>query len=242
VLVASVTPQSVTFDPEEADGFELGIKSILLDNRLRANATIYSYDFKDLQVSAFDNATTSFRITNAASSESTGIEFDFEYLLTERFTLRGQAGYNDGEYNDFTTAPCFAGQTPAQGCNPATGTQNLSGTRLGFAPEWSGSLGFEYRQPIGTDLAFQISYDAIYTDEYVTGGHPLASQDAFWKHNARAGVMSVDDTWSVMFIGRNLSEEWQNGGCADKPGGAPGDIFCQVARARQLILQASYRM
>ena len=38
------------FDPETAAGFEIGIKSTLLDNQLRLNASIYSFEIEDLQL------------------------------------------------------------------------------------------------------------------------------------------------------------------------------------------------
>jgi len=44
-------------------------------------------------------------------------------------------------------------------------------------------------------------------------------------------------------VGRNLTNEYYQGGQADKPGGTNGmDLFGGVVRARQVILQATYRL
>ena len=127
----------------------------------------------------------------------------------------------------------------AQGC--VDGIQDAAGDSLVFAPKVSGSLGVDARFPINDLMGFAISYDAVYSDDYRVGGRPEAVQEDFWRHNARAGLYSGDGTWEVMLIGRNLSDEKWIAGCADKPGGGAGDIFCQAIRARQVMLQGTYR-
>lgn len=241
VVTFGRTGDELTFDAEESEGFEVGVKSVLADGRLLLNANAYVYEFTDQQVSAFDNATTSFNINNAASSESYGIEAESQYVLNDRVTLRGQFGWNIAEFDEFPNAQCFAGQTEAEGC--VGGVQDIAGDPLVFAPELSGSLGVDLRIPMGSAVAFQASYDAVYTDDYRVGVDPsFVTQDSFWRHNARAGVVAQDGSWDVMFVGRNLTDENWIAGCADKPGGASGDVFCQAIRARQVQLQATYRL
>ncbi len=246
VITFGADGDSLTFDPETVDAWEAGIKTVLFDGSLRLNANAYFYQYDDQQVSAFDNATTSFTINNAAESESKGVEVEGEFFLLDNFIIRAQIGYNNAEYSDFPNAPCWAGQTPAQGCvtDPTTGAdvQDLEDQSLGFAPDLSGSIGFDFEQPINANWVFGASYDAIYMDQYKAGGRPETLQPSTWKHNARAGVFHADGTWDLVFIGRNLGDELTIGGCADKPGGAPGDIFCQTVRGRQLMLQATYRL
>ena len=36
---------------------------------------------------------------------------------------------------------------------------------------------------------------------------PNTKHDSYTKVNARIGIASVDDTWSVAFIGRNLTDK-----------------------------------
>jgi outer membrane receptor protein involved in Fe transport len=240
VLVFGKTGKDLTFDAELAEAYEVGIKSLLMDGKVRFNANAYHYEFTDQQVSAFDNKTTSFTINNAASSTSEGVEVDTEYLVTENLNLRAQWGYNNAEYDKYPNAACYAGQTPAQGC--VGGLQNLKGSTLGFAPHFSGSLGFDYERPINGQLRAGMSYDAIYSDRYVAGGYPTSEQKDFWRHNVRVGLFDAEGTWDVTLIGRNLANQRYIAGCADKPGGAAGDVFCQTVRARQVLLEATYRM
>ncbi len=244
VLSAAATGPGLTFEPESADGFEVGIKSTLLDGSLRVNATAYSYTFDDIQISVFDSATTSFSVDNAASAITRGIEIETTYLVNEYLILRAQFGYNKGEYEDFENAACSVPVDPL--CDPGTGTRDLSDEDLTRAPELQGSVGFDYQQPIGNSgWIFRGAAEAIYSDDYQTNtnNNPLAIQDSFWRINARIGVQSADGTWDFSFIGRNLDDELYQGGQADKPGGVDGrDLFGGVVRGRQLIFQATYSL
>ena len=243
VLSAASTGASLTFDPETADGGEIGIKSMLLEGSLRLNATLYAYTFDDIQISVFDSATTSFSVDNAASATTTGIEVEATYLVSDGLILRAQLGYNKGEYDDFPDAACSVPVDPA--CDPVTGLRDLSDEPLTRAPEWQGSIGFDYQRPISDGWLFRGAAEAIYSDDYQTNtnNNPLAVQDDFWRLNARVGLQSADGTWDFSLIGRNLDDELYQGGQADKPGGVDGrDLFGGVVRGRQVIFQASYSM
>jgi outer membrane receptor protein involved in Fe transport len=250
VISVQSTPESLTFQPETADGGEFGIKSTWLDGTLRVNATAYYYKFDDIQISVFNAALVSFSVDNAASATTTGFEVESTYLLTDNLTVRAQLGYNEGEYDKFKNASCYGGQTPAQGCNPVPGgtppfQQDLSDEDLTRAPEWQGSIGFDYQRQIFANWLFMGAAEAIFTDEFQTNtnNNPLSVQDSFWRYNARLGLQTMDGTWDISVIGRNLDDELYQGGQADRPGtdGGP-DLFGGVVRGRQILLQATYTM
>lgn len=242
VLSSSSTGESLTFDPEDAEGGEIGIKSTLLDGRLRLNVTAYFYQFDDLQISIFDAPTVSFSVANAADAETKGIELDAELWVASGFSLNAQLGFNQGEYNDFKNAPCIGGQTEAAGC--VDGVQDLSGEDLTRAPELTGAVGFSFERALSNDWSIQLASKAIYTDDYQTNtnNNPLSIQDSFWRINARVSVFSSDGKWNFSLIGRNLNNEWYQGAQADKPGGATSaDLFGNVVRARQISLRTTYQ-
>ncbi|MCY4343240.1 MAG: TonB-dependent receptor [Gammaproteobacteria bacterium] len=243
VLSSVSTGESLIFQPEEAEGGEIGVKSTLMDGQLRFNATAYYYRFDDIQISVFDSATTSFSVDNAASAETTGLEFEALYLASQELTLRAQLGYNQGEYRDFPDASCSATVDPA--CDQQTGLRDLSGEPLTRSPEWQGSLGFDYLRSVSANWQMVLAGEAIYSDSYQTNtnNNPQSIQDDFWRINARIGLQRTDGRWDLSLVGRNLTNEYYQGGQADKPGGTNGmDLFGGVVRARQVILQATYRL
>jgi len=234
-------PQDTVYGAESADGFEIGFKSRLADGRLSLNATAYRYNYNDLQVSAFDAPTVSFQIRNAASARIQGFEIESNFAATDALSLRAQAGYNHARYTDFPGAPCYGGQTAAQGC--VGGVQDLTGKALTLAPAWSGSVGFSYDTPIANGLMAGLSGDVIYTDGYITqlGQNPVSYQKSTLRLNISARLYADDDRWEVAFVGRNLTNERSISGSSDKPGGGGLDVAGTAVRARQIGLQATFR-
>lgn len=241
VISAGATSASVSYDPESSEGFEIGAKTMWFDGALRLNLTGYRYTFKNLQVSAFNAATTSFQIRNAASARTTGVEAEADWLVTEGFTLRGQIGYNRARYASFPQAPCYAGQGALQGC--IGGVQDLSGQPTVFAPDVTGSVGFTYDTPVFNGWSLGLSSDVTYSAAYYTlfTISPFAYQESYAKVNASIRLYSDDDRWEFAVIGRNLGNKRVLGGSADKPGGRAGDVYSYSPRTREITFQVTSR-
>lgn len=240
VVNAGTTLAQIEFDPEEAEGFEVGAKLELLAGTLRINATAYTYDYEDLQLNSFDTATSSFFTRNAAEAKLEGVEGEMLWLASDRLSLRGALAYNKSEYESFPNAQCYSGQTLAQGCTP-TG-QDLTGRRTTNAPEWSGLLGFTYTWPILNGLKLEFSGDGTFMDEYVTSQtqNPAGVQDSSARWNARISLSHEDESWGVALISRNLTDEKIIVSAQDRPGGI-GDLRGTLYRPREVLLQVSTR-
>jgi len=84
---------------DELENFEIGFKGSFLDRTLRLNATIYKTEITDLQISRFDPANVAFLvfIENAGDAEVEGLDFDFTWLIGDRWTLSGGMSFVDNE-------------------------------------------------------------------------------------------------------------------------------------------------
>ncbi len=84
---------------DDLENFEVGFKGTLLDRTLRFNATAYWSEITNLQMSRFDPANVAFLvfIENAGDAETNGLDMDFTWLATPRFTLNGGFSYVDNE-------------------------------------------------------------------------------------------------------------------------------------------------
>jgi iron complex outermembrane receptor protein len=253
VLTNTFGPENITFGEEDADGFEIGIKSLLFDGSVRLNVTAYDFEFSDLQVSQFRPETTTFVIGNAASASTQGIEFDASWLVNENLEVYTEFGLNDAQYDDYPNVACYAFQTVAQGCIPElddegepTGRsfQDLSGETLAAAPDVAGSIGFEATHTVFRDWMGLLSVEGLYTDDYSTAGNgePLAQQDSYWNLRARLGLTSPDNKLEFALIGRNLTDEIYDEGGA-KPGAiTPADRGGGGSRPRSYLFQFTYRI
>jgi iron complex outermembrane receptor protein len=107
------------YTEETIGSMEFGMKSTLMDGRMRLNAAVFSYDYDDVQVSVIksDDGGVSTDVVNAASFGTEGLELDLAFLVTDTMTVRAQYAYTDREYDDF---PDYQGLsiTPTQGLTP----------------------------------------------------------------------------------------------------------------------------
>ena len=84
---------------DELENFEIGMKGEFFDRTLRINATAYTSEIDDLQVSRFDPSNVAFLvfIENAGDAEVDGLDLDFTWLATDRITISGAASFVDNE-------------------------------------------------------------------------------------------------------------------------------------------------
>jgi len=231
------------FEDESVDHYEIGAKMELWDNRVRLNLSAFETSFDDLQVSAFETAT--FVVTNAGEATSSGVEADITVAATEDLTLYGALTWLDSEYDSYEDAACTIEQQIAGGLAPCR--QDLSGSPLQFAPDWSGNLGFNYNFAVTADTNLVFNADAFYSDEILVApdNDPVGVQDSYWKINARIAWEADDGQWMVAVLGKNLNDEttfnWLNDATLSGAGfGFERAYFGQVEIGRSYELQLRY--
>ncbi len=91
------------FQPEKALAFEAGIKTELLDHRLRANLAVFRTQYKDLQLQQFVTGTggVSSFIANAGKVDYSGAELELTARITDGLTLEGSLGYTDPDFKEY---------------------------------------------------------------------------------------------------------------------------------------------
>ncbi|HEX8058272.1 MAG TPA: TonB-dependent receptor [Novosphingobium sp.] len=230
----------LTFDPERARGFEAGIKTTLADNQLRLNLTAFTYKYLDLQVDFFNSPIFAFQ-TLTADAKTSGVEVEFEYAprSVAGLNLHGSLNYTDAHYTKFPNAPCYAGQTIAEGCTLIGGIftqQNLNGAPLSVAPKWTGNLGVAYEMPVGNGLKFGINVDGRYSDAYLASGfgNPLSRQDSYVTLDAGIRFGAEDDNWEIALVGKNLTNAFYVSGVVDGPSTGGGAGTTAGVKADQL--------
>ena len=94
------------FDEETIDMWELGVKSDLIPAVLRVNASIFTYEYDDQQVSQIvvdENLQTSSFIGNAGSSERWGAEVEAQWLPLDDLMISLSYAHMDGDFDDYAT-------------------------------------------------------------------------------------------------------------------------------------------
>lgn len=206
--------------------YEVGLKSILF-GRLLLNVTAYWETFKNFQVQSFADTDVpgvgTFLIQNAGSLRARGIEGNFSWRAGGGLTLSGGGAYNNATYRRFQGAPCFPGQTAAQGC--IAGAVDASGNRLVNAPRWTGTLAADYETPVGSTLRFVGHADGYARSRvnFQPNGDPNTVQRAYGVVNGSLGIGDIDKRWLVSVFCRNCGDKRFVTFIESNPGGSPGD-------------------
>ena len=194
-------------DEETVDAYELGVKSELLDRRVRLNVALFMNDYTDIQITQFEAGTggASSNIVNAGEGIYQGVEIDLLAILTEGLTVDFSYGYLDAEFDSY------------EGVNPVTNQiEDLSGiTTVPYAPENTAALGVQYDFPMTELGEFSARVDVTYKDDVVF--HPFQNQYSSAEDralvNARLSLRSIplssggDHRLDVSLWGKNLMDE-----------------------------------
>lgn len=245
-----------TYDQQLISGFEGGIKASLLDGALRTNLSAYTYNTTGLQVAVLVGLVQELR--NAGAVRTKGIEFDFSYRTPlPGLNIYGAASYEDGRYSDYQ-GTCYRGLAAPQ-CqtqvNRFTGVsgllQDLSGTQLVRAPDWTGNIGFDYLTRDLGGFKFGLLGNFTFSDSFFTDvvSSPGGRQPAYQLFDAGVRVLDAGDRFELALLGRNLGNRFYFTRAADNPfsGSAPGgtgtlrgDTVAVPSRGREVWLRATF--
>jgi iron complex outermembrane recepter protein len=181
------------FAPEYTTEYELGIKSSLLDRRLRLNLAGFIDDYTNIQRSVTIASSTSpvpiTRVSNAASATIKGLEGEVLLKIFPQLTLSASGGLTDAKYKRFV---------------------DTSGDRSGEkfnVPKWTTSLGAVLDVP--TEVGdVSVSADYHWQSKIVLAPEAIdlaaATQKGYGLLDLRAGVTLQKAGVEVALWGKNV--------------------------------------
>jgi iron complex outermembrane receptor protein len=193
-------PQATTpFNPETATNYEVGLKTYMLDRRIRLNVDVFYMDYKDLQVTQTNAACLCNLTDNAAKAKIKGAEAEFEWKIVDGLRVNLGGSYVDAKYKDFLESAI----------NPSTGTRlDSSNNKLQRTPSTQLSGGINWGIPVGSmgrALSFAVNYSWQSSMFWATDN--IAKEAAYGTLDARIGFAPANAKWAVAAWGKNLSDE-----------------------------------
>ncbi|MDP5054833.1 MAG: TonB-dependent receptor, partial [Congregibacter sp.] len=200
-------------DPETADSFEIGIRSELMDNRLRLNLTGFYVTYDDSQQQLLaeieadrdgdgvnESTFQETRFFNAAEITVYGLEVESTYVVTDNFSISGSLGLLESEFDAFQADTNFDG----------TIDTDLSNNPVARAPDMTWNLDFLYDHDFAggnLDWALNMNFvdEAVYaytalpgTPDGITDDRTLINASVTYRNN---------DGWWLRAFGKNLTDE-----------------------------------
>lgn len=200
-LAAGVNGVSDAVQQEEAETFEVGFKSDLLDRRLRLNGTIYTTSDKNPLYFVFIGQIGAQVLVNIDRVRSTGFELEAQAKLADGLDLFANYGYTRSRVKEYGVNPLLVGNvTP-------------------YVPKETWSLGAQYKANLSDNLALFSRADVEHHGKQYWDPENSTARSGYELANVRLGVEDPDGKWSLIGSIENLfdkkyNSEWVLGGFA----------------------------
>ncbi len=196
--ISATTP----YAPETVNNFEIGFKSEWLDGNLRLNVSAFSMQYEDKQeeqsVPTAGGTGQQTLVVNASEAKIQGLEADFSWKISDAFTIKGNLGLLDAEYDELS--------------DPSTGT-DLTYLSLRRAPDMTATITPVVTIPMGSgmlsaraSLRFVDDMELTFLNSPQSGVNSHTTLDASVTYswdNFRVSVwglnLSDDDSWTQAY-------------------------------------------
>ncbi len=199
--------QIPSFEPQEITAYEIGIKSELVENRVRLNGALYYNDMEDMLTQGFEDlgVTVVSFLTNAGEIETTGLELELDATPIDAVRITGSFSWMDAEFQQFIVGnPFVLGGDP----NLAGNRVNINGSQVALSPEFKINLAGSYR--IETDGWGSVTpfLQFTWSDDYPTNDlNQLPGADSYTKTDFRLFWESPEGNWTGEIYVENLEDE-----------------------------------
>lgn len=178
------------YDPEYLDSFEIGLKTMLADSRVRLNTAVFYNKYEDIQVTLIRGATV--EIDNAAEATIYGLEIDLEAQPTDALFLKGSLGLMDNEFDEWSDD-----------------TGDFTYRKLRNAPEVTANLLASYTAELGGNGSLRPWAQVQYQDEMYLDGENTPELRTPSRTLVNAGIAWTlpSNNWEVEAHVTNATDE-----------------------------------
>jgi len=174
------------FDDETTISYETGVKSTLLDARLRINASLFYTEISDYQAQQQLDTGIGTRVSNQGDVETAGLDLNIEGLPLPNLTLTAGLLYLDKR--EITSGPD-------------------QGLELPFTAEYSGTLSATLVFPWADGYHYTRA-DYSYMDDHLTNASAVTEEKDIQERttlNLKTGWRN--DRWNVSIWAKNLTDD-----------------------------------
>ena len=166
-------------DSESIDAFEVGLKSDLLDRRLRLNFAAFYYDYRNLQVFSLEpdpNGAAPIQRLQNADAEIYGAEVDIQARPMSGLDINLGAAYVHATYSDFVD--------PIRGDFRGNNLDKAPRLQMTGRATYSYDISDDWTGRIGADFSYQskVFFSAVNAEPMAAGQHGEINLNAGFGH------------------------------------------------------------
>ena len=202
-----------TYQSETIEAFEVGIKTVLLDGKARANIAVFTYDYDNLQFQATDPDPYRGGVANIPQSEMNGIEVEFTALLSDSLTMDMNLAFLDSEVtssyevlDNVDVYQYFFGEEDLRyGLR-----EDVQGNKLAKSPEFTADINLTYETTLASGNEFSSIVQFIRRGDFeqrVSNNSLVDSIDAYNLFNVTASIDFVSSNTGIDFMLLNIADK-----------------------------------
>ncbi len=209
--------------PETSDAWEVGLKNRLFGGTMTLNIAGFYAKYHNFQANNPDlvAGVVVTRFTNAGEVSTRGIEADLNWRPADDLSITGGIAYTDAHVDAFNAPLGSTAAVP-------------SGTVLGYAPKWKGSIAMDYRVRsisafdlfLGTTANFQSEQLSLFSADPVQ--RLFGTIPAYGLVNFSLGFGDKQDKFRLTFQVRNVFDKAYAAAIVN--GGPGGSYRYQIPR------------
>ena len=233
---AQPAPQLIfpLFESEIIDAYEFGIKTDLLEGRMRANISAFSYDYESLQFQSTDPDIYRGGVANIPESEMSGLELELIGVLSDSLTMDLRVAFLDTEITaDYEALDNIKAELYFFGEEPLRYAlrENIKGNQLAKSPEFTANLGLQYVTQLESGRSLRSTAELIHRGDFQQRvfNNPFVDRvDEYTVLNFTASLDLNDDNWGLDLMLLNATDE-------DGMNSAMTDVFGVAGTGIELI-------
>jgi iron complex outermembrane recepter protein len=187
------------YGPESLKSYEIGIKTDLLERRLRVDLSGFHYDYKNIQVQKIEGAATG--IINGGAAKLDGADLDLKIVATEALNFDASAEYLNAHFTSFPNAPL---SNPDIGGITEATIGSAAGNQLPYASHVSFSVAGNYLVQLqGSDV--NINATVEHASRFFLEPDNVMQQPSYTRLNSSVSWHPSNHHFGVTLWGRNLT-------------------------------------
>ncbi len=188
------------YDEETLTAYEIGLKTDLFGGSVRWNSSLFYYDYKDiiLALTITGNPALDLLLTNenGADADIFGFESEMWWVPTDNLNIKFGFTYLDTEQDALDTSPFQV-------------SEDLDGSELPYAPEFSANGLMRYESSIFEQFTGSIQFDFTTRSHHFGEAQntDVSRLSGYTLFNARVGLEPLEGNWSAALWIKNLSDK-----------------------------------